>query len=148
MAVGFSFLQKTASTQSNTGAAKASAAKSNNNQNASSVFAQNPQGNKAASNKEDMASMKTSDFIKDAYNNKAGDVNIQNHNGEDETQPDGVTLPLTVEYNNQTFNSHGKNFEEMVKEISKQTHDSTCKVESELKKKYTSVTGGSINMSA
>ena len=141
MAVGFQFLAKTSSLQRNNNVSHVAAR--NNNSNTNSV--QNQKTSNAQ--KTDMASMSTSDLIKDVYNNQPN-VNIQDNTGEDETKPDEVKLPLTVEYNNCQFSTHGKKFEDLVKEISKKTHDSTCKVESELKRKYTTVTGGSINMNA
>jgi len=158
MAVGLDFLSKTKSSGMGSvaagGASNTQAAGSGSQ--SSSIFAQNPNSSSSSNKAEgkDMASMNTSDLMKYVYNNTGGKVDIQDKTGEKkDDNKDNVQLPLTVEYGDEKYTSHGKNLDDVVKEISKKTGDSATKVETELKRKYATTKGAkqagtSLNMQA
>lgn len=140
MAVGVDFLSKTkiggmkdimgAKTTSNAGATQ-------NTGLTNSIFANNK--SQKTEKKADIANMDSSSLLKYVYNNGFDNNNIQ--------------LPNNVEFNGQNYSTNGQKFDDVVKDICKQTGESKATVESELKKKYVS-TGGtqgkgtSLNMQA
>ena len=140
MAVGVDFLSKTkiggmkdimgvnstskAGTSQNTGATN-------------SIFANNK--SQKAEEKPDVANMDSSSLLKYVYGNGFKNNDIQ--------------LPTTVEFNGQNYSTNGDKFDDVVKDICKQTGESKATVESELKKKYISSSGAqgkgtSLNMQA
>ncbi|MCR4881390.1 MAG: hypothetical protein K6A44_05495 [bacterium] len=130
MAVGVDFLSKTKiggmkdimSTQSTqkSGAAQKSGA-------TNSIFA-NSQSQKTEQ-KADVANMDSSSLINYVYNNGFKNNDIQ--------------LPNSVEFKGQDFATNGKKFDDVVKDICKQTGESKVSVESDLKKKYIQAGGAS-----
>ncbi len=143
MAIGLDFLSKT-KMGALQNAKNNSSVNTNPNNGTNSIFAN--QNKKTDKNESvDMANMATSDLIKYVYQNNGGDVDIQNKtNG----NKDGIKLPITVEYGDKEFAAKGKEFNQVVNEICQKTGDSKSKVESELKRKYSSSTGTSLNMQA
>lgn len=140
MAIGVDFLSKTKAggmkdvmgvkTASNAGAAQKSGA-------TNSIFANNK--SQKAEEKPDVANMDSSSLLKYVYNNGFKNNDIQ--------------LPNTVEFKGQDFQTDGHKFNDVVKDICKQTGESKATVESELKKKYISAggtqgKGTSLNMQA
>lgn len=139
MAVGVDFLSKTkiggmkdimgVKTQSGTNVNQSS-------NNLSTALANN---NKKAAAKPDVASMDSSTLLKYVYGN-----GFKNNE---------IKLPENVEFKGHDFPTNGKNFDDVVKNICKQTGEGKVVVEAALKKKYVKAGGAqgkgtSLNMQA
>ena len=128
MAVGVDFLSKTkiGGMKDIMGAKSASGAGASQNTGATnSIFANNKSQKTEA--KADVANMDSSSLLKYVYNNGFKNNDIQ--------------LPNSVEFDGQEYSTNGKKFDDVVKDICKQTGESKATVESELKKKYISAGG-------
>ena len=128
MAVGVDFLSKTKiggmkDIMGANGASKAGASK--NAAATNSIFANNKAQKTEA--KEDVANMDSSSLLKYVYNN-----GFKNND---------IKLPNTVEFNGRDYSTNGNKFDQVVRDICKQTGESKATVESALKKKYISAGG-------
>ena len=140
MAVGVDFLSKTkiGGMKDIMGAKSTSGTSSTQNTGVTnSIFANNK--SQKTEEKADVANMDSSTLLNYVYNNGFKNNDIQ--------------LPGTVEFNGQSFSTNGDKFNDVVKDICKQTGESKATVESELKKKYISASGTqgkgtSLNMQA